>query len=344
MRISLSRGTELFYRKDREPVEIYPRFLIDETLIDSPGAPCLGKGPTLLEQLKRKPDSTICLWRTYALGDVLILTPIINWLQEEYPECKIYVATSGWLLGLFKYWDGVTAVEKKRILGVDYDVGYYLDGIVEKDHTPSDARFKHRLDLYCDFLGIPVPKDPIFSLPYSDKEKVWAEAIIGELRKDEKPIIVMQAFGSTTIKRFSLSKTIRIASALSERFRIILVHNYREPVDAGDAVNMTGMTDPHQLAALIELSDVVVTMDSGILWVAHCTSTPIVALLGPTREQERLTYHPSYVVINLSKMVGCEPCFEMATRCLGAFDCMNLSDEEKIIEEIESGIKRLTCS
>lgn len=344
MKLCESRFVEIFYRRDGEPVEVYPRFCLDESAITSPKAPSLTEGITLLEQMRKKSDSSICFWRTYALGDILLLTPIFNWLKEEYPACRIYLATDPKFLGLFKYWDVVTVIDKRMVLSVDYDVGYYLDGIVEKDHRGMEESYKHRLDIYCEFLGIPVPKEPVFSLPFSENEKEWAEGVVRPLRKNGKPVVAMQIFGSTFLKRLPFDKVVRIVNKLSDMCSLVLVHDAKEYLSGADVLNLTGETNIHQLTAVIDSVDSVITMDSGILWVAHCTKTPVIALLGPTREQERLKYHRNYVVVNLAEMVGCEPCFERMERCHGLIDCMNLSDEEEITERIKNGVKGLVYS
>lgn len=344
MKMVRSKTVELFYRKDGEPVEVYPRFCLDDGMINAPGAPSLSNGLTLAEQMRRKPDSTVCFWRTYALGDLLLLTPVFNWLRDEFPACRIILATASGFMPLFKYWDMVEIVNGRRILNYGYDIGYYLDGIVEQDHSGGPSSYKHRLDLYCEFLGIPVPKDPVFSLPYDEDEKRWADGLVGAFRQPGKPVVVIQISGSTRIKRLSLGRVMKIAGGLVDTCSLIFIHDMRQGVGLAGTMDLTGKTTVHEVAALIDAADVAVTMDSGLLWIAHCTMTPVIVLLGPTREQERLRYHRNYHVVNLSKMVGCEPCFERMTRCNGAVKCMNDSSEEEIIEGIRNGIRKLTYS
>ena len=340
MKFCKSKVIEVFYRFDGEPVVLYPRFCVDQSELSASMASCLKEGISLSKQLKQKPDSVVCFWRTYGLGDILLLTPVFNWLKEVHPFCQIYLVVAAGFLDLFRYWDVVTVVHNYNIPNIEYDVGYYLDGIVEKDHKRNENRYKHRLDLYCEFLGIPVLKEPIFSLPYGEGEKNWAEEIVGILRKIGKPIVVMQAFGSREVKRFSFGKVVKIVEELVKICSLILVHDTRVDFERIGMINLTGMTSVHELVALVDSVDAVVTMDSGILWMAHCTQTPVIALLGPTREQERLKYHRNYIVVNLAEMVGCEPCFERMVKCGGMISCMKKSNDNQIVKEIASGIKR----
>jgi len=67
-------------------------------------------------------------------------------------------------------------------------------------------------------------------------------------------------------------------------------------------------------------------------------------MLGPTREPERMSMHRNYHVIDLAKMVGCEPCFERMVHCKGAIRCMNEPKAADIVRGIEEGVKDLVSS
>jgi hypothetical protein len=341
MRTNASQNIQVFYRRDGEPVEVFPGFSLDESLITSPGAPCLRAGFSLDEQLRRKPDSSICFCRTYALGDILVLTPIFSSLKDKSPDCKIYFATAPIYKDIFKYWDSVRMVGKESLRNKTYDIGFYLDGVVEKDHSGNRFSHMHRLDIYCDSVGWPVPKEPIFSLPFSDKEKEWAEGITKAARLKGNPVAVMQLSGAMWFNHFEPKKTMEIAAGVAEVCSLVMIHNYRQDIKIKGVTNLTGRTTFHELAALIDSADVAITMDSGVLWVAHCTKTPIIAMFGHTRAKEKMTHHRNYHAIDLATMVGCESCFGRQIRCKGKVNCLNKSDTGTIIEEIRRGIKKL---
>lgn len=342
MRRSLSRVAEVFYRRrDGEPLTVYPRFCFDDEVVQSVNLPCLADGVRLDEFMKESPSATVCFCRTYALGDILVLTPIFNSLKEKYPESKVLFATADGFMSLFKYWDDVKSVRRNGLLFERYDIGYYLDGVVEKDHRGDAHSYKHRLDINCDFIGWPVPKDPVFSLPYSDVEKKWAETVVRAVRQDGKPVAVLQLSGAMWFNRFPLGKVMEIAGELSKICSVIMVHNFKESVNVAGITNLAGQTTVHELAALIDSADVAITMDSGVLWVAHSTKTPIIAMFGHTRAKEKMAHHRNYHAINLAEMVGCESCFGRQTRCKGTADCLKKSDTGKIVEQIKEGIKRL---
>jgi len=345
MRFNQSKVVQVFYRhRDTEPMMIFPRFCFDDQVVRGIRLPCLTDGVRLDDFMRRNPTATVCFYRTYALGDILVLTPIFNALREKYPKSKLLFATAEHFIPTFKYWSDVRSVRASDLQYEAYDVGYYLDGVVEKDHAGDRYSYMHRLDINCEFIGWPVPKDPIFSLLYSDVEKRWAETVVASAKRDGRTVAVMQLSGAMWFNRFPLGKTLEIVGELSKICTVIMVHNFKQSVDVGGVTNLAGMTTMHELAALIDAADIAITMDSGALWVAHCTKTPIIAMFGHTRAKEKMAHHRNYHAINLAEMVGCESCFGRQTRCKGAADCMKKSDTERIIQEIKIGLARLVFS
>lgn len=342
MRFNTSRVPEVFYRRsDVEPVVVYPGFCFDEEILNIPSLPCIKDGVRLERYLEENPEGTVLFYRTFALGDILVLTPIFNDLKSKYPRAKIILATASRYKEIFKYWDILKVVLASGVDSQTYDIGYMLDFIVEKDHRGDRFSYMHRLDIYCEHIGWPVPKDPIFSLPYGEEEKEWAEKVVGGLRHSGKPVLVMQAFGAMWFNRFPKEKVERIASETAKVCSVVLVYDYKIDFEIEGVLNLTGRTTVHQLAALIDHADIVMTMDSGILWVAHCTKTPIIVMFGHTRAREKMAHHRNYYAIDLAKMVGCQSCFGRRTRCSGEVFCLNNSDTQEIIDEIKKGIERL---
>jgi ADP-heptose:LPS heptosyltransferase len=345
MRRNVSRVPEVFYRsRDGEPLTIYPRFCFDDEVIGSIRLPCLAGGVRLDEFMRRNPSAKVCFYRTYALGDILVLTPIFNALKEKYPKSSLLFATAGGFSSIFKYWTEIETVRKDMLLYKQYDIGYFLDGLVEKDHSGGRYSYMHRLDINCDFMGWPVPKDPTFSLPYSDVEKQWADGVVSKIRNNGRPVAVMQLSGAMWYNSFPLSKTLQIAKELSKTLSVIFIHNVKQSIDLKGVINLSGMTTVHQLTALIDCADVAITMDSGALWVAHCTKTPIIVMSGHTRAKEMMAHHRNYHAIDLAGMVGCQSCFARPIRCKGAIDCLKKSDTKNIVKEVRLGIEKLGAS
>jgi ADP-heptose:LPS heptosyltransferase len=154
----------------------------------------------------------------------------------------------------------------------------------------------------------------------------------------------MQLSGAMWFNSFPLEKVIRIADELSKVCSVVMIHNFKQDIKVKGICNLAGQTTFHEAAALIDSADVAITMDSGALWIAHCTKTPIIAMFGHTRAKEKMAHHRNYHSIDLAEMVGCESCFGRQTRCKGTVDCLRKSDTERIIQEIKTGLSRLVFS
>src|SRR3989338_1599816 len=96
-------------------------------------------------------------------------------------------------------------------------------------------------------------------------------------------------------------------------------------------VNLAGLTSMRELAALISLSDVLLTNDSGPMHIADALSTPVVALFGSTSEVVTGPYRQGVVI---HKHVECSPCYQR--QCPIDFRCMKRIEAEEVGEELSS--------
>jgi heptosyltransferase-1 len=101
-------------------------------------------------------------------------------------------------------------------------------------------------------------------------------------------------------------------------------HGY--PHDAG-LVNLAGTTSLLQAAALIESSQLVIGVDTGLSHMGIAFGRPTLLLFGSTRPyldtgraDARVLYHP----------LPCSPCKRRPT-CQGSFDCMRLIREDEVL-------------
>ncbi len=95
-------------------------------------------------------------------------------------------------------------------------------------------------------------------------------------------------------------------------------------------LNFTGKTSLRELVALIDLSDVVLSNDSGPMHMAAALSKPLVALFGPTDDQITGPYKVVGQVIN--KHVFCSPCRNKV--CPTDFRCMKEISSEEVYREV----------
>jgi len=267
---------------------------------------------SFLSKMKERGARKFSIRRTFALGDMLMLVPVVRYLR---------------IMGFDPV---VGTVEQFReimnFLGIEVNKGakysFLLDGIVEADHTRPVLQKIHRVDIIFRALGMKPPK--------GDLDWSLDLATLPEL--DIKGnYICFQGAGSGKMKRLPGASI----SYIRERFRkkrinVVMIEDDRK-------------TSVKELFTIIAGAKCLICMDSSPLWISHFTRTPVIALLGPSRETERLTRHPLYpegaVGIALNQEVNCQSCFEQTQRCGGRMDCLNISPE-RVFELLRPEVER----
>ena len=306
-----------FITRDGNPIAVHPYQALETLQIHGDFSDILTPIDSFLNHLDKKKIKRFCIIRTYALGDILMLVPVIRALRKQGYDPFLRTVNE-WrpILDLLDI-----EMEDKRHTFRFVDWGVNLDGTLEQDHFRPILSEIHRVEIYFIALGIKkMPKKLDWGL---DLEKLPKVDIEGDY-------ICFQGAGSTKMKKLP-SESINY---IKERFK-----------EKGINVVMIGegnKKSARRLFAIIKGAKCLICMDSAPLWISHFTKTPVIALLGPTRASERLSKHPLYpdraVGIALNKEIDCENCFESTKKCNGEVDCLKVRPEriwELIYPEVE---------
>jgi len=309
---------QIYYNEFRDVRLLPSRFLIDTDELDSyAGLEKVDDVSSLIKSHKR-----IVIERSYALGDVLLLIPVVRRLREELFLEHVTLVTQTRFVDnpiISVLGDGVydEYVTKDDILrgSSTYDIGIMLDGVLERDHTQPKYQHTHRVNIFMDWFEL---KGDVSW----DCEKTWKK----------KEHIVVQTGGSGVLKELPLETRDYIVEKLrEEKYEVVRVGDGAKVSDA-------------EYLELIGTASCVVSMDSSPLWISHFTKTPCVLILGPTRKEERLTMHPLYPerakAVALNELIDCPSCFEQREKCLGAMDCFHV-DKEKVVELVLEAIREV---
>lgn len=276
--------------------------------------------------------NSVFIHRQFALGDLIQLVPIFRKLRTDYNVKKVGLLTSDrFVKDMGKSYPDIDvfSMEYSGICKADFI--FNLDGVLEKDHSLQNSENqKHRAEIYLDFFGLK-----------NDGRFDWS-AKIPDLNinfgKDMKTI-GLQIKGSGPIKTLPKDFVKRVSEELAKKYKVVLLDNDRDSGWEGkNIINLCGKVKVPECIAVLTMLDCVLTMDSGMLWMAHSAKCPTITFLGSTREQERMSLHPLYPekakVINMAKIVGCEPCFETRVRCKGKHNCMTAFNRDIVMKEI----------
>ncbi|MCC6358235.1 MAG: lipopolysaccharide heptosyltransferase I [Phycisphaerales bacterium] len=97
-------------------------------------------------------------------------------------------------------------------------------------------------------------------------------------------------------------------------------------------VDLVGRTNLRQLAALLDLSEQVICLDSGPMHIAAALGKPLVALFGPTNPARTGPYSARARVV--THPVPCAPCYRRVCP-LGHQDCLVRLDAAEVTSELQ---------
>lgn len=243
-------------------------------------------------------DGRAVLHRSSALGDILMMMA----LAQSQEDCCCSFDRNR-----FSELDSVYHPDMRNRTGL------LLDGEVEVDHRDSPVAPKHRVDLMAEAAGLTVGKIS------------WTTPFDVPKRDVQKFDVLVQAGGSTPVKQLHPGiLQPALLRLVDSGLSVGIVGSDTSGSWSHRIDDLRGRTDLWDLWNLVARASVLVTHDSGVLWISHFTATPTVLITGPTHAESRLSRHPAETTwIDLAALVGCRPCGETLARCRD-IDCMGL--------------------
>jgi len=321
--VNVSGISQGFYTdRDNAPVVVPPNAAVNISNFRSLTKAILPV-PNVIEYWRKKGIKRFFLRRTFAMGDVLMLVPIVRYLRTlGLDPC---VKTVPRYFNILRRFD-IEIVSTG--FGPD-GAGIELDGTVELDHTSPKIQNLHRINIYLTALGFNKFPEKL-DWGYSRKNFPTFEQL-KSFKFKKKDYIIFHGSGSTKAKTLPKIRIEDIINALNKKgIKVIYIGNpiqldLKEPEMTEVACVKYNFL---QLFPMFEQAKAAIVMDSGPLWLSHFTKTPIVGIFGPTDPNTRLTYHPLYPekirVVETNKHINCKWCYEAARRCNFRFDCFHI--------------------
>jgi len=210
---------------------------------------------------------------------------------------------------------------------------------------------RHVIERNMDFaryLGLK-EADIEFSLPETSfADKAYVDELLLALNKEKKTVVIAPA--TTWITKFwTKDNWAKVIQELNGRVNIVLSggkgdSNYVDEILAlaGEVsvINLVGKTNILQLKYLFELSDIVITPDSGSAHLASAVQKPaIICLFGATSEVRNAAFGANN--INLSYGLSCQPCYKKVCKYgEGIPECMTHISSDLVIEKVKSILRR----
>lgn len=186
---------------------------------------------------------------------------------------------------------------------------------------------------WLDYLGLEIPEKaelPELKPASSSIESVKA-LLAGNLSAaSRKKYVILNSGGSWPSKRWSPKKFAELGRLILQETKAGVVltgseedeernnqiiqeilHLSANNILEDKILNSAGLTSIPQLLALIDMSELVVSGDTGPVHVAALTNTPLIALFGPSSEENYRPYSSDDITrVITNKEINCRPCGE----------------------------------
>ncbi len=288
--------------------------------------------------------NNVYLLRNYALGDLIQLIAVARYFKKYYNIKNVWITTTDEYCMKLRniYRDIRFNTESSAVTFTNNDICFNLNGCLEKDHSLSnDENQLHRVEIYLNILGIHgINKEDL------DWNPTHLSKDVVSYMDTKRKKIGIQIRGSGMLKTLNYELVKRISHKLAEKYTVVLLDaDASKGFEGTNIINTCGKLDTYQVIATLMQLDCCITMDSGMLWMAHSANCPVLVILGPTREEERVSLHPQYPEkaksISIAEMIGCKPCFETQKFCERKINCMRSFNEDELISKIQTKIESI---
>jgi len=275
------------------------------------------------------------------IGDIILTTPVVQSLVEEFKDAKIDIMVSPNGRELFSSNENIKDViiyDKKsspfskfklflNLRGKKYDLVVDLRNTILPlilgakfitnpfRHDQKTRLHKKRIHLgRLEEIGIDTAKN-YFYIPIKGDDKEYIDKVLFEFRG--KPFIVVSPGAKSHVKRWPLKNFANLCDMLKRSlgYEIVLIGDANDRIVIERVLfymktkplNLIEKTNIGQLAYLVKKAALLITNDSAPLHVGSAVDAKILAFFGPTDEKKYgpLTKSQSRVLRNNMK---CSPC------------------------------------
>jgi len=236
-------------------------------------------------------------------------------LREEAYDLGV-VLTNSFESALLFWWAGIP-----RRYGFDTDGRRWL--LTDPQPCTAETRRLHQADYYLALLaglGVTAPRGWQRLEPTAVEREAATRRLAEAGWRPDRPLIALcpgAGFGSA--KRWPLDRFGALAARLArERGTTLVILGGTAERPMGEtlaarvregSINLTGETSLRDALAIVSLSTVVVSNDSGLLHLAAASGTSVVALFGPTDpDRTGPTVVTASSVTIVRRPVSCSPC------------------------------------
>lgn len=269
-----------------------------------------------MQLTKPSKQENILIKRTSrGLGDMLMAQTGIEALKNKFPNKKIYLYCPKETHAVLKYNPNIFKLIDSSSENINYS-----DYCLIYDITSSCARYetarvklnklveKNRVEIYAEALGVRNLITNLLPRYYGRQEEIVAIKKHLSLKAKKKTIFIAPNSGET-YRNWPKENIKVLIDLLKNDYNVILQD--KEYVDESINIISPDMYTIRDTASIIELSDLVVTIDSAPLHLAAAKEKKTIALFGPIDYKARCRGYKNITILKSNK--SCIPCWRNGT-------------------------------
>jgi heptosyltransferase-3 len=210
-----------------------------------------------------------------------------------------------------------------------------------------DGLMKHTVEMQLDFLRVlniqPSYASRELKLIYQNTDIKKVEKFYREKTVVIHPVSrwMFKAIPQTTVT-YLIEELIKtgvhvILTGSSDPIELQFNSQIAQAFDASFLTDLSGKLSLLELAALIDISDMVISCDSLPMHMAACYKKPLVAVFGPTSSIRWAPWrNPNAKVVEMG--LSCQPCYQAGCQNKHQSDCLIFLPKEKILNEVKQFI------
>ncbi len=286
----------------------------------------------------------ICIIRSVGgIGDVLMTTPIVRHLHEEFPDLHITYAADRHstkahdvyyqLLKNARFINEI--IDARFVDRSKYDAWVDISSVCIK-HENSRLPMLNRIDIFARACGINHLKNPVPFYQVEPAETNWATAYLQPYRSKKLVLLHTASFDTKRTWPVSRQKQLIELAATQRPDILFLVSDFNNLIDNKHTytnVVDVSKTSIRELAALIDQVDLFVGPDSGPMHIAGALRKNALALFGSIPPQVRINYYRNHEAVTSEPKLSCQFC--MYQRCQIGYKCMSNITAEQVFVRIK---------
>ncbi len=333
--------------------------------------------------MKRSGIDNILILKPGAIGDVLQLTPVIRALRNRFPKASISLLLgSSATAGLFRNHADVseTIVFDKRgphrscssrlklwriLRAKRFDLVIHFQRSNLKlwflataafpcrvlTYHKSPKREMHAVVNYLETLA-PLGIDSLdldLELTPGEEERAFADKIVSDWKRENKPVIAFNPGASHAVNRWSIESFVSLADKLAESLSagIIIIGGQEDSELAqkiasrtrSRPVVMAGKANLLQAAAVLERCDALISGDTGPMHMATAVGTTVIALFGAADPKRTGPVGTGHRILQ-ARGVTCVPCRKRTCVNSRYLECMEKITTNDVYEAVRDIVQK----